>query len=104
MITVNIWRNEKGRVFQYKVDGHAEESLVCSAVSAITQTAVYGLNEICNHKIRFEAAPGYLLVSFKQEPDRLTDVVMETMIRGLIAIEQKYNNSVYITDPKKKKV
>jgi len=98
MIIVNLWRNKEGYINQYRVDGHADKDLVCAAVSAITQTAVFGLNKICKHKIRFESAPGLLHVTLQQAPDRMTQCVLGTMLEGLLETQKQYKDAIYITD------
>ena len=98
MIIINVWRNKDGYINQYRVDGHAEKDMVCAAVSAITQTAVFGLNKVCKHKIRFESAPGLLHVTLQQAPDRMTQCVLQTMLEGLLETQKQYRDAIYISD------
>jgi uncharacterized protein YsxB (DUF464 family) len=98
MIFVNVWRDKNGYINQYRVTGHAEDTLVCAAVSALTQTAVYGLNKICKCKIRFESSYGLLHVSLKQQADRYTHCVTETMLEGIIETSKKYKGAIEISD------
>lgn len=98
MITVNIWRNENGYINQYNIAGHADENMICCAVSAITQTAVYGLTKVCKHRVRFESGSGILHVSLIQAPDRITETVLQTMLEGLKEIQKRYRDAIYITE------
>ena len=51
MITINIKRNDKNEITSFILDGHAGyakkgNDIVCSAVSAVTNMILIGLNEL----------------------------------------------------------
>lgn len=93
MIRIEIIRNKEGRIARFTVEGHANagphgEDIVCAAVSALTQTALLGLEGYLCHKVRYEVVSGRILAQLEETPDALTDVVLETMLLGLREIEK----------------
>ena len=101
MTTVKIERNAKGRCIGYNILGHVTEPILCSAISAITQTAVISLSEVLNHKIRINSADGFLKVTFVQFPTKNSELVIDCMLAGLRTIEKQYQGVLYIVDKRK---
>lgn len=92
MIRVTI-HAESNLIDSFKVEGHAGYAkegydVVCSAVSAITQTAVLGLKAVLNRKIDYLAKEGFL--SCKLVPDSDTQIILVTMLEGLKDIKRQY--------------
>lgn len=93
MITLDVWKNSKGLIDSYEVSGHAGyaeegQDIICSAISAITQTPIYGLK---NHlklqpKVEINQDQGFLRVILVEEPDDLTEAILETMLMGVESI------------------
>lgn len=75
------------------VRGHAnyakkdKEDIVCSAVSAIAQTALYGCNEYSKCNIN-KIQKGY--VSFTCDKTIQTEAIIKSAILGLKAIKETY--------------
>jgi len=88
MITVRIIRDDEQRISGFQVKGHANsaphgQDLVCSAVSALTQTAVLGIQLHLRRNIRCQAKAGLLALELCDQPDSETQAVLETMLLGL---------------------
>ncbi len=93
MITVDLYRNEQGFITGYKVSGHAgyaEEGndIICSAVSALTQAPVMGLERHLKLKPSYKVCQedGVLEVALGSAPSELTQAILETMLCGLNSI------------------
>lgn len=106
MIQVEIVRNKEGRIAQFSVKGHANagphgEDIVCAAVSALTQTALLGLEKHLCRNVFYEVASGRVLARLEEEPDVLTDAVAETMLLGLREIEKLSPGRVRILEARR---
>lgn len=98
MITVTVTR-ENGEPVGFKVQGHANmgeygEDLVCAAVSAIVQTAILGITEVCHIPagVSIEEGETVCILSKDAGADEIqrAGIVMNTMIAGLRSIRQSY--------------
>jgi uncharacterized protein YsxB (DUF464 family) len=98
MITVTVTR-ENGDPVGFTVTGHANmgeygEDIVCAAVSAIVQTAILGITEVCHVQagVSVEEGRTHCILSKDTDPDaiRRASVVIETMIAGLQSIQATY--------------
>ena len=98
MITVTVIR-ENGNPVGFKVSGHANmgeygEDLVCAAVSAIVQTAILGITEVCHISAGVSIDEGETVCILNK--DASTDeiqragIVLNTMIAGLRSIQASY--------------
>ena len=101
MTTVKIDRNPQGRCIGFSILGHVTEPILCSAISAITQTAAISLNEVLHHKIKVHSADGYLKVAYVQIPTKNSELVIDCMLAGLRTIEKQYQGVLYIVDKRK---
>ena len=89
-----IIKTDEDKIIGYNVFGHANfapkgKDIVCSAVSSITQTALLGLKEL------FEQDNGLLRVQINN-PDKDSNLVLETMLLGLKEIEKIYPKNVLL--------
>ena len=98
MITVTVTR-ENGDPVGFTVKGHANmgeygEDLVCAAVSAIVQTAILGITEVCHIPagVSIEEGETVCILSKDASADAIqrADIVMNTMIAGLRSIQASY--------------
>ena len=98
MITVTVTR-ENGNPVGFRVSGHANmgeygEDLVCAAVSAIVQTAILGITEVCHISagVSIEEGETVCILSKDANADAIqrAGIVMNTMIAGLRSIQQSY--------------
>lgn len=96
MITITIKKNHAG----FTSDGHANYArhgadIICSAVSAITQTALYGLMDYTQPS--FAMKDGYLDVDLIEHSSE-TIAILRTMEKGLRAIKAQYGDYVDIKE------
>lgn len=98
MITVTVTR-ENGNPVGFHVSGHANmgeygEDLVCAAVSAIVQTAILGITEVCHIPagVSIEEGETTCILSKDATEDAIqrAGIVMDTMIAGLGSIQASY--------------
>ncbi len=102
---VKINRDKKKRITSFIVSGHASwapygEDIVCAAVSAITQTTIYGIIKILKiqTELKIEEGliecyiPGYLT---EKEQEKVA-LLLETMILGLEQIQEEYPGYIQI--------
>lgn len=91
MIKIEIVRNSDQAMVGFSVTGHANTAphghdIVCAGISALTQTAVLGLDRQLKKKIHLDIASGKLKMNLLDNPDALTNAVLETMLIGLTEI------------------
>jgi uncharacterized protein YsxB (DUF464 family) len=103
MIKIKIVRNSDQNIVEFGVTGHANmgphgQDIVCAGVSALTQTAVLGLDRHLGTKIHLDIASGNLKMSLLDNPDPLTNAVLETMLIGLAEIAKINPQSVRISE------
>ena len=101
MIRIRILRNEKLYIDQYIIDGHSKNEpseMVCSGISAITQTTALGLESLLKRKLKIQSADGYLNVRLLSPADEQTNLLTETMMLGIRTIDKKYPGNMVITD------
>jgi uncharacterized protein YsxB (DUF464 family) len=88
MIKIDIVRNKLNYIEGFCVIGHADtaphgQDIVCAGVSALTQTAVIGLERYLGRQVDLDIASGKLVATLKGAPDHLTAAILETMVLGL---------------------
>ncbi len=103
MIKIEIVRNSDQAMVGFKVTGHANTAphghdIVCAGISALTQTAVLGLDRQLKKKIQLKIASGNLKMDLLDNPDALTNAVLETMLIGLTEIGKTNPQSVRILE------
>ncbi|MGB9678693.1 MAG: ribosomal-processing cysteine protease Prp [Thermoanaerobacteraceae bacterium] len=107
MIEVDILRNSFGKIYKFTVKGHADfneygKDIICAAVSAISQTAVLGLESLVFIHFKKKIKDGYLTVEIDKinnEEDLIkVDSILETMVLGLKDIAKEYPDNVKVFD------
>lgn len=98
MITVIVIRERQAAV-GFRVSGHANmgeygEDLVCAAVSAIVQTAILGISEVCNIQAGVSIEEGQTTCILEKgvtdEEQAKASIVFDTMLLGLKSIQTAY--------------
>ncbi|HHW56904.1 MAG TPA: ribosomal-processing cysteine protease Prp [Clostridia bacterium] len=99
MIRIEIGKNSKGDIYKFSIKGHAGygeygKDIVCAAVSAISQTAILGLENLRSVKIKKKIREGDLEVVIVEkgcEEDNIRlNAILETMVMGLKDIAEDY--------------
>ncbi|GAB6099076.1 ribosomal-processing cysteine protease Prp [Halanaerocella petrolearia] len=90
MIKINIERDKRGNIYKFSAQGHAEyapqgEDIICAAVSAIMQTAVFGLQSYLDVEPLVDTNNGWLSCQLdpKLARDEKVKAILETMLVGL---------------------
>lgn len=107
MIYVEIFRDSHGDICKFSINGHAGfddygKDIVCAAVSAISQTAILGLNSLSTVKYKKQIGKGS--INIKIEKNGLNDeciklrAILDTMVLGLKDIAKDYPNNVNVVD------
>lgn len=106
MISVIINRETQG-ITNVEINGHSGyakygKDIVCSAVSAITQTALLGLKEVSSRKVDYtiNEETGYLQFSVPQYESDIENIkqqtILETMVIGLRDVQKGYSAFVKV--------
>lgn len=88
------------------VKGHAESvdqgyDMVCSAVSAISQSILIGITEVLKLNIKYSLEDGFLSFSLKgMKEDNVSkcQVLMKTMLLGLKSIEINFGEYIVVKE------
>lgn len=105
MTRIKVFRSG-GKITGFEAKGHsgyAEEGsdIVCSAVSALTQTAVGGLLEIAALPVEYSIADGSLwcqLQKLSAHEREKADMILETMLLGLRTMQEDYGEYLKIIE------
>ena len=97
LITVKVIKKDSC-IREVQVSGHGggkkSKDIVCSAVSAIAQTALSGLLYYGKENISFKIKEGFIRISVKEGIDRelnsIFNVILTTMLLGLKGVSKEY--------------
>lgn len=104
MVTIQIFRDSAHCITGFCVKGHAAtaaygQDIVCAGISALTQTAVLGLQRHLEREMNLEIESGKLVMKLLKPADALTNAVLETMLIGLTEIAKQNSKNVCIFEP-----
>ncbi len=101
MTKVVFFKNKKDDFLGFEAKGHAGGGeagfdIYCAAISAITQTACIGLEDVCFAKPKITMRDGYLkaVISDKEAEKENCQVVFKTLNLGLQSFKEE--NPKYI--------
>ena len=101
MTKVIFYKNKNGDFFGFEAKGHAGGGeagydIYCAAISAITQTACIGLEEVCSCKLKLRMRDGFLsaFISENEAKDEKCQTLFKTLNLGLESFKQE--NPKYI--------
>ncbi|MGE5472872.1 MAG: ribosomal-processing cysteine protease Prp [Ignavibacteriales bacterium] len=109
MIVVLINRKKDGRIKEFSINGHAGfekagKDIVCAGVSAISGTAIIGLERLLdiNPVITIDSEKGHLKCrlpdDISEESANNAQIILETMVLGIRDISEKYNKFIRLSD------
>ena len=107
MIKIIIYKAREGEIMGFKVTGHSGygtqgKDIVCSAVSALAQTALLGLMKVAEADVDYKIDEGYLACSIKDAgSDRkriMCEAILGTMYEGLKSIKESYIKHIDIVE------
>ena len=106
MITARLHLVE-GLYQGFTITGHAdgarednEYDLICAAVSAITLTIAAGLQDILQMDGTFDSRSGFMNVDLQSHANEMSQILIETMVHGLEAIQEQYPDKLKIITAK----
>ncbi len=98
-------KDGQGHITGYMVSGHADYAedgydIICSAISAITQTALLGLERHLKMKPSYDVnqEDGVLKVALNSAPTELTEAILQTMVYGVQSIAKQCPEYVRIQE------
>lgn len=109
MIRIIIRRDPKGYITEFIAEGHAGykekgEDIVCAGVSAITGTAIIGLERVIGIKpiLETDTKKGYLRCKLPEDVPaehlNAISIILETMVLSLKDISNQYKKFVKVLD------
>lgn len=108
MITVNLTKDANG-IIEVRVKGHSGyaphgKDIVCSAVSAVVQTALLGIIDASESEVLYEIdeKTGYLKFAVPKAASERENIKQQAILRameiGLLDIEKGYKTFVKLED------
>ena len=107
MIEVKVKRNSQGYPVSIEVKGHAlfapcGSDIVCAAVSVLTQTIIFALEDLVGLKLPVKMEEGYLLITLppemKTEQQEKCCLLLETMLLGLKETAKAYPRYIFFNN------
>ena len=102
MVKVDIYRDKNGNIISYNVSGHAGvaeagHDIICSAVSALTQAPLIGLEQYLKLKPHYTVDEESGIFTLKlDEADANTQAILETMYLALLSVERQFPQFVRV--------
>lgn len=107
MIKIVIYKSPKGDITGFKVTGHSGyasrgKDIVCSAISALAQTALLGLLKIAEADVEYKISEGFLQCSIRNVgSDRqriMCEAILGTVCEGFKSIRESYIKYVDVVE------
>lgn len=106
--TVTFYRRSDGALVGYRAVGHtgyaeAGADIVCSAVSALTQTTLNGLQNVLKAPVEYAIddrkalLEARLSAAIPENQLQQAQILLKTLLQGLQAIERSYPRNVRIS-------
>ena len=104
---VTFFRRPDGTLTGSRAQGHtgyapAGQDIVCAAVSALTQSTLNGLRSVLKAPVMFDIDDQVALLEARLTPEateaqvRQAQILLQTLLEGLQAIERSYPRNVRI--------
>lgn len=103
MISIVVDRDAEGLVRACQISGHAGYDvagydIVCAAVSALSCTAIVGLEQVAKQKGHYSNGEGQCRIELSGPITESGQAILETMILGLSEISRQYSEFVKISE------
>ncbi len=108
MTTVTVYRRSNGEIAGFRAEGHAQPrgrrgpDIVCSAVSALTQTAVNAMESVAGvltePLIDDGLLEAVLPVELTEKQASDCQIILRTVVQGLTDIEHSYPTRVRVVN------
>ena len=110
--TVTFYKRSDGALVGYRCEGHtgyaeAGADIVCAGVSALTQATLNGLQNVLKAPVMFEIDDEAALLEARLTPQateaqvEAAQLLLETLLEGLRAIERSYPRNVRIIEERR---
>ena len=109
MVKVKVVRDSNNHPLSVEVKGHAfyapgGSDIVCAAVSILTQTVLFALEDLLGLKTPAMVREGYLLITspveIEQEKEEKYYLLLETMLLGLKETARSYPRHILYVEKK----
>jgi len=98
------FKRKSGKMLSFVTKGHAgfdeyNRDIVCSSVSAITQTAIIGVTEVLKINAMYSAEDGLIALELGNQSAEDIDrcqVIMESTLLGLKSMENSYGDYIKV--------
>lgn len=105
-IQLIVWLDEKERIRQFELSGHAGfaeegQDIVCAGVSALSISAVNGLERFLPVAPSVQARDGYLacrLAEASEQDLEKAQWILQTMLLGIAQIQKAYGPNYIVID------
>lgn len=111
MTSIKIFFDEnKDMIYGFEAIGHTNyaqhgEDVVCSAISILTQTAIYGLTEVAQLQVRHTVKDAHVFCMIPSTTDQTKNIqaqaILRTMYIGLIQIRDEYSKYIRIIEKRR---
>ena len=106
MTKIVIRKDQNGNIVSFTASGHASDDLIagediyCAAVSALTQTACIGLEQVAKAQVKVRIRDGFLSarISGEEAARESCRTVLQTLTLGLQALEDAYPEHLQIVE------
>ncbi len=105
MTRITVYKTTNGDIFGFCAEGHASDlgegaDIYCAAVSAITQTACIGLEEVARVKLQLKMRDGFLKAVIKKDDAKREDcrVIFKTLTLGLKSFDEANPGYIQINE------
>ena len=105
MTKIKLYKSPNGFICGFLASGHASSeqagrNIYCAAVSAITQTAAIGLEEVAGVKTDIKMQSGKLSVMIDEEDasQEKCKIIFETMLAGLASFDEANPKCIQIIE------
>lgn len=101
MILIDVYRQKNGHITECTIDGHAGYDepgydIVCAAISAISCTAVLGMQQVAGVSNHYENKSGYCSIRPEKYEEEKIQTILETMLIGFTEISRQYSSYVKV--------
>ena len=99
MISVEIFRHERGKINGFTVRNHGKTP-VCAAVSMLTINTVNSIETLTKQDFacEYDEKGGYLRFTIDGEPEQDAAILLDAMLLGLRSAKEEYPNELEIKE------
>ncbi len=99
-----VFKQKEDYIVAFNINGHsgyAEEGydIICSAVSALSQSVVIGIEEVLNIKVNYHMDNGFLSLSMEDsslEDIKNCQVLLKTMLKSFQSMKLAYGDYINV--------